>query len=359
MVLCDDLLTKQNWNVPSTKSITLHGQEELDCFISNRGKFYNNEIILTGRFGGIDLDEDAGKNVEKKNIIPIMQFNGYNLRSIIIPDTVTSIGLSAFWNCRQLQYVTLPKLLLSINGYAFKECSGLMTVEIPSLVKSIGTGGFMSCTSLKSVIIPSQVESIGSGIFFNCRGLTSVSISDKVKFIDHSSFARCISLTSVTIPSSVTSIVGVAFGGCTKLESVTINSDIKMKNERVFEDCPALTKIILLDTLTDINADIFVGNGLHNIKEIQYNGQNIYTEENFNMETQGMITGRTLNTIKTEIVDEKEKALSLKQTERKKKLKWIIPVSVVSALLLSFIIFKVVRRRPRKQNTKNTKKSKK
>jgi hypothetical protein len=304
MVLCDDLLKKQNWKDSSTKSITLNGQEELDCFTNDEdGINYKGGIILTGTFRGLVENED-GNPVHKENSIKTYQFiddhykNNFNFTSITIPPSVTSIG-----------------------NYVFYMCSALTSVTIPPSVTFIGDYSFSECKALKSITIPPSVTSIGD-----------------------SAFAGCVGLPYVTIPSSVTSIGYSAFYGCGGLTSVTINSNINMANNEVFTRCISLTKIILSDTLTDINADMFVGNGLDkhliNITDIEYRGKNIYNDKNFNMETKKM-------------------NVSLKRIRLKSKLKWIIPVSVVSALLLSFIVFKVVRRQPRKQNKKNTKKSKK
>jgi hypothetical protein len=273
MVVCDDLLKKQNWKGDNTKSITLNGQEELDCFTGDRGILYRGEIILTGEFYGLVVDEDT-EYVHKENSMKSDQFTNFNFTSIIISDSVTYIGYGAFYLCK----------------------------------------------------------------------LTSVSIPPSVTFIGIGAFDDCYMLTSVAFPDSVTSIGMWAFRGCSALKSVTFNSNIDMANKNVFWDCPSLTKIILSDTLKNINTDMFVGNDLIQLKEIEYFGQNIYNDKNFNMETQKM-------------------KIPLKRIRRniilKPKLKWIIPVSVVSALLLSFIVFKVVRRRPRKQNKKNKKKSKK
>jgi hypothetical protein len=197
---------------------------------------------------------------------------------------------------------------------------------------------------LSSIILSDSMTSIGDGAFDECNWLTSVTIPVTVTSIGAYAFYNCYSLTSFAFPSWITSIGVYAFRGCYRLNSVTFNSNINMANKQVFYECSFLTKIILSDTLKNVNTDMFVDNDLVQLEEIEYFGQNIYNDKNFNMETQKM--NIPLKRIRRNII-------------LKPKLKWIIPVSVVSALLLSFIVFKVVRRRPRKQNKKNTKKSKK
>ena len=136
--------------------------------------------------------------------------------------TVTSIGGSAFDNCRSLTSMTIPDSVTSIGDSAFRYCTSLTSVTIPDSVTSIGDLAFQYCTSLTSVTIPDSVTSIGGSAFDGCRSLTSVAIPDGVTSIGDWTFSDCKSLTSVTIPDSVTSIGGRAFDGCRSLTSVAI-----------------------------------------------------------------------------------------------------------------------------------------
>lgn len=106
-----------------------------------------------------------------------------------------------------------------INRYAFYD-SNLTSVIIPDSVTSIGDHAFSDCGSLTSVIIPDGVTSIGDSTFSGCGSLTSVIIPDSVTSIGDSAFSYCGSLTSVVIPDGVTSIGDSAFHVCMKLENV-------------------------------------------------------------------------------------------------------------------------------------------
>ena len=141
-----------------------------------------------------------------------------------IPNSVTSIGLYAFEYCKSLTSVTIPNSVKSIGGYVFCECTSLTSVTIPNSVKSIGGYTFYDCTSLTSVTIPDSVTSIGDYAFRNCESLTSVTIPDSVTSIGDYAFEYCESLTSVKIPDSVTSIGDYAFEYCTSLTSITVDS---------------------------------------------------------------------------------------------------------------------------------------
>ena len=90
-----------------------------------------------------------------------------------IPAKVTSIGESAFWNCKSLADVQIPGSVEAIGDNAFSGCIGLTEVTIPEGVTEIGQYAFSSCSKLTTVAIPVSVESIGYDAFY-CSSLTDV-----------------------------------------------------------------------------------------------------------------------------------------------------------------------------------------
>ena len=101
----------------------------------------------------------------------------YSVKSIAIPDSVTSIGAHAFHGCSSLTHITIPDSVTSIGAHAFRGCSGLTYITIPDSVTSIGSHAFAYCTSLTSVTIPDSVTSIGASTFDGCSSLLEASIS--------------------------------------------------------------------------------------------------------------------------------------------------------------------------------------
>ena len=180
-----------------------------------------------------------------------------SLTSVTIPDSVTSIGSAAFFNCDSLTSITIPDSVTSIGGSAFKSCDSLTSVTIPDSVTSIGYSAFYDCTSLTSITIPDSVTSIGNQAFYNCNSLTSVTIGDSVTSIGNSAFSHCSSLTSITIPDSVTSIGNHAFRDCDSLTSVTIPNSVTSIGSSAFRDCDSLTSITIPDSITYIGDDAF------------------------------------------------------------------------------------------------------
>ena len=182
-----------------------------------------------------------------------------SLQSVTIPDSVTSIGDRAFYHCDFLQSVTIPDSVTSIGNEAFSGCESLQSVTIPDSVTSIGRSAFSGCESLQSVTIPDSVTSIGDWAFFCCSSLQSISIPDSVMRIGDSAFKFCSSLQSVTIPESVTSIGISAFSGCSSLQSVTIPNSVTSIGSYAFNGCKSLQSVTIPDSVTSIGDGAFGG----------------------------------------------------------------------------------------------------
>lgn len=120
-------------------------------------------------------------------------------------------------------------------------------MTIPNSVTSIGWSAFILSSGLTSVNIPNSVTSIGYSAFERCSGLTSVTIPNSVTTINDFAFEGCSGLTSVTIPNSVTSINDCAFFGCSSLTSVTIPNSVTSIDEWTFNDCNSLTEVYSLN----------------------------------------------------------------------------------------------------------------
>ena len=187
------------------------------------------ELTLPDSFTAYD-----GTEVTSYQIYDYALYGRDDLTAVTIPNSVTSIGSSAFYDCTSLTSVTIPDSVTSIGSSAFRGCNSLTSVTIGNGVTSIGNNAFMSCSSLTSVTIPDSVTSIGSYAFSGCTSLTSVTIPDSVTSIGVGAFWDCTSLTSVTIPDSVTSIGEIAFQSCGSLTSVTIPDSVTSIGERAF-----------------------------------------------------------------------------------------------------------------------------
>jgi hypothetical protein len=161
------------------------------------------------------------------------------LSSITIPKNVGNIGATAFGSCEFLTTINVDSgnsAYASENGILYNKSKTTLhtypagiastSFSIPNTVTSIGNSAFFGCSKLTSITITDSVISIGEDAFRYCRNLTSVTLSNSVTSIGIDAFQQCTSLASITIPVSVTSIDGFAFYQCTGLTSVTFQGTI-------------------------------------------------------------------------------------------------------------------------------------
>ncbi len=207
------------------------------------------------------------------------------LKNIIIPDSVTSIGLLSFAGCDALTDVTIGNGVTTIGERAFQMCKTLQNLTIGNNVTEIGSYAFGWCNELENVYIssmenwcqinfayessnplsnganlylndelitnltiPNSISSISPYAFFHCKSLKSVSIPDNVISIGERSFKTCDQLTNVTIGNGVTVIGESAFSYCAQLTSVTIGNSVTTIENLSFAGCFSLTKIYYTGT---------------------------------------------------------------------------------------------------------------
>jgi len=273
-----EYLAVRNVNTPDNPipvkiniNLSVHWQEILDVPYTVR------------RYVEIDLSESTGLTITGSYPVFSNYSNVYPL-SVVLPNTITSIGEYAFFGCTGFTGIILPDSVITIGEHAFYGCSGLNDITIGDNVTSIGYRAFQSCYNLIGINLPDSIIGIGDYAFFNCFGLTDITIPanvtsigddvfgycdsleainvvpdniayssidgvlynkdfstlirwpagkietvlipDSVTTIDIGAIAECIWLTGITIPGNVTGIGDYAFEGCSNLVSVTFESII-------------------------------------------------------------------------------------------------------------------------------------
>ena len=211
------------------------------------------------------------------------------LKSIKLPNTLTSIENSAFRNCSNLTNITIPQNLISIGNASFQFCESLTSISIPSKVNFIGLGAFESCGAFinidtnnlyyssidgvlfnknKTVLIacptsktgvytvPSTVDTIGQLSLMNCKKISSVLIPSSVIYIGELAFETCTSLRTISFSNSVKYIGKMAFYN-SGLSSISIPNSIDTLREGTFEGCSYLKTVYIPLSLKYIDARAF------------------------------------------------------------------------------------------------------
>ncbi len=202
-----------------------------------------------------------------------------SIRSVTMPEGVTSIGKGAFNGCSNLKSISIPQGVSVIEKDVFRGCISLASIVLPDGIVEISEHSFAGCDTLKSISLPQALLKIGPASFDGCgrlaeltlpegvieirawtlarTGLRNFTFPSGISRINNNMFFCCKDLVSVTIPSGVTEIGGWVFQGCTQLKSVTIPDSVKRIGDHAFIDCTSLRSLKIPSGVTWIGGDAF------------------------------------------------------------------------------------------------------
>lgn len=191
------------------------------------------------------------------------QFDGAPIKSITIPSTVTTIGMSAFSDCANLTAIDLPTSVTEIESDAFKNCTSLTSVTLSDGLIELGNEAFKGCTALTAVALPDSLTTLGYGVFRDCSALTAVEFPAGIQPLSWSNSSgmlrNCTSLRSVKLPETASSLGDYFFAGCTALKQIILPDSVTEIGSNVFNGCTALTDVTLSTNLQAIPANTFYG----------------------------------------------------------------------------------------------------
>ena len=202
-----------------------------------------------------------------------LYLNGEEVKDLIIPNSVTTIGVYAFAGWDGLTSVEIPNSVTEIGQDAFYGCTSLTKVEISDLeawnkIKFSDNVSnplyyahhlYLNGEEVIDLVIPDSITEIGDYAFAGWFGLTSLEIPDSVISIGASAFYGCTGLTNVVIPNSVTEIRSSAFYGCAELKSLIFKSlQILTLGSEAFNNCGNIATIQCNTNRPPVSADYSV-----------------------------------------------------------------------------------------------------
>jgi hypothetical protein len=148
-----------------------------------------------------------------------------------------SLWDDCFYGMSNLEEVILPESgLKEIKSRSFYNCTSLKSIDIPETVTTIGDEAFMYCSSLTSVYIPANVTSLGTDMFYGDDAITSANIQASVEQLPNNFFDYCRALIQVELSNSIKSFGSRAFRHCSSLDDERLYKEYNLTSEYIFED---------------------------------------------------------------------------------------------------------------------------
>ena len=270
--------TESDWIVDVEPTTTTEGSKHTECTVC--GEKIRTEVIEKTYSQGLEytLNDDGqsysvigiGSCTDKDLVIPSI-YNGLpvtnidrvafdfcnSLTSVVVPDSVLTIGDYAFWNCGLIKSVSIGKSVTSVGAYAFYSCVNLTDITIGDSVVSIGDAAFGYCR-FSSIKITDKVTSIAENAFIGCSKLTSIAVDENnqsYKSMDgnlYSNDGKNLIQYSIAkqddsfkIPNFVMNINDYAFHSCKSLSSIEIPSSVMYIGRYALIACTSLNSIIV------------------------------------------------------------------------------------------------------------------
>lgn len=216
------------------------------------------DALTIKKYKGTSQVVDLTKLFSGSQVVAIGQDafrNNTSVKEVILPDTVTSIGICAFQDCKNLTTIKGTGNVTQIGNYAFIRCEQLASFDSTNAT-TIGQEVFRECKNLQKFVIAEGTTQIAAGAFY-ASGLLEVTLPSTCKEIGVNAFRETL-LTEITIPDECLSIENGAFMDCNSLVSVLISEQSKLESiGSSFNKCISLKSIVIPESCENIGDSCF------------------------------------------------------------------------------------------------------
>ena len=217
-------------------------------------------------------NEEMEYSIIKSGNLRFLDFYYANEERFIIPDGIQILCSESFSGSDNLRSVVIPDSVTEIGDYAFARCFNLTDVQFQKREQNsdspikFGQGVFMSCTSLSKIAIGTTIG-LSIEMFRGCERLETVELPESLGYIDIAAFRGCTSLKHIDLPSGLRKIEAYAFLDCTQLESIEF-PELRFWGilPHAFQGCTALKNVFLPSCSSELGENAF--EGCYNLKKV-------------------------------------------------------------------------------------------
>lgn len=233
---------------------------------------------LTIGDGELKKCEDNGRSITVDEGVRIICADAFKdrktLHTIILPQTLETIGEESFRGCSNLEAMDVPEKTSRICSSAFRDCISMKSLKVRNGYIKIGERAFENCASLESISLPDGLTEIYGGVFNSCKSLVHIDLPKNLTILGESAFSDCVCLEKIEVPEAVVKIDDLAFNGCTNLTKIVLHEGLRKIGKGAFKNCRNLKQIELPISLSSIGDAPF--RGCESIKSIHVDPKNRY-----------------------------------------------------------------------------------
>lgn len=233
---------------------------------------------LTIGDGELKKCEDNGRSITVDEGVRIICADAFKdrkaLHTIILPQTLETIGEESFRGCSNLEAMDVPEKTSRICSSAFRDCISMKSLKVRNGCIKIGERAFENCASLENISLPDGLTEIYGGVFNSCKSLVHIDLPKNLTILGESAFSDCVCLEKIEVPEAVVKIDDLAFNGCTNLTKIVLHEGLRKIGKGAFKNCRNLKQIELPISLSSIGDAPF--RGCESIKSIHVDPKNRY-----------------------------------------------------------------------------------